>query len=200
MPALTRHQHGRWPHEQPSDLRQDPLFSGSHRPRLHRSLRLIIATGTATAGLCLVIAMVAMVAAAGGTSAASTASSGKEPRPGMTAGGQPGTGTHSGGQPSYRAGRTLEEFQGTGSGERGKFNIPAPGQWGIAWSYSCARNTPGTFVLGQTNVGLAYAIDVNVHGLGGHGLTWVTGAGQHSLVIISGCTWQLRVVARGQPS
>jgi hypothetical protein len=207
MPALTPRHHGHWPPWQAADQEQDLPFSGSPRPRLHRSLRLIIAAGTAAAGLCLVIGSVAMVAAAGGTKARSTASSGRDPGPGVPASGHlprgitggtgSGHGTDQGGKSSYRVGRTLDKFQGTGSGERGKFNIPEPGLWGIAWSYSCPQ-TPGTFVLGQTNVWLTYSIDVNVHGAAGHGLTWITSAGRHSLVIVSGCTWQLRVVARAK--
>ena len=210
MPTLTPRHHGQWPPWQPADQQQDLLFSGSRRPRLHRSLRLIIAAGTAAAGLCLVIGMVAMVAAAGGTNARSTASSRRDGGPGVSASGhlprgitggtgsRHGTGTHRGGQNDYQAGRTLDKFQGTGSGEQGKFTIHEPGFWGIAWSYSCPQNTPGTFVLGQTNVRLPYSIDVNVNGPAGHGLAWVTSAGQHSLVIVSGCSWQLRVVARGK--
>ncbi len=182
--------------------------AGPRRLRLHRTLRLIIAVGTVAAGLCLVIGMVAMVAEAGaakGTTAASSHAD-RQPAPGSSSTGQAppgkigpvghGAGTHRTSRPTpeYPLGRTLASYRGAGSGERGRFMIPRPGVWGIAWQYRCQAGQPGSFALGQTNAGLGQAMDVYSNGQGGHGLFWIRSAGQHSLVVISGCAWDLRVV------
>jgi len=179
------------------------------RPPVHRVLRLIMTAGAVAAGLCLIVGMVLMVAAAGGTGhAGSGTGSGSRsggsqltPPPHTGAHGQAGVPDSNGHHPSmspgsrYRVSRTLRVFKGQGTGEPGPFRIGKPGIWGLAWSYNCPPTRPGNFVLGETRTWIGFDVTQEAQGTWGQGLYWVTGdAGKHSLVVVSQCHWQLRVV------
>jgi hypothetical protein len=174
-------------------------------------LKLVMTAGAVAAGLCLVIGMVTLVVALGGPSHGRTAGSGRGPasatgrsRPGMRSKGSQRTGGRRGKPATGRArisprsfplGRTLRHYSGSGTGEPGLFQVPAPGVWGLIWQYRCPSGEPADFVLGETRSSSRMAITVQRSARSGHGAYWVTGdTGPHSLVIASRCAWQLRVV------
>src|ERR1022692_1790133 len=189
------------------------LPAGSRRSGLHRALRLIMAAAAAAAGLCFVVGLVAIVAAAGGTTKASDAGSARSIGPPSRGQGGPGltpTATPTPSAPDqtghpparsrpgarqFTSGRTIDVFTGSGSGERGTFTVRKPGNWGLAWRFSCPRSQPGDFILGQTGSAPIRSVNVNVSGSSSHGLFWMTGdSGPHSVVVVSECSWIVQVV------
>ena len=213
---------GEW--QSPSRSRHGgPLPSRPGRPGLHRTLRLIMTVAAAAAGLCLVVGLVAMVAGAGaGAKQATDAGSAHSTGPSISARSGPHgpgattpatptptptpdpsrsdqTGPQRGGHPpttsQFVKGRTIDFYQGSGSGERGMFDIAAPGNWGLAWQFDCPQGRPGDFVLGQIGGPLLSSVNVKVTGSSSHGLLWITKEnGWHSVVVVSECSWIVRVV------
>ena len=151
----------------------------------HRVLRLIMAVGAVAVGLCVVLAMVALVARLGDSPArtvAKTSSLGSSyPR---TADADPGR----------TADVTLARFFGGGSGERA-FMLRTPGRIAVAWSYRCRPGRPARFVLGEALVPAGLGLDQDRTGLRGAGRTMLTEhAGRHVLVVVSDCAWAIRVL------
>lgn len=162
--------------------------------------------GAIAAGLCLVVGMVTLVVALGGSKG------GRPQAAGHTPAGPAGTGTRSASSQrahpgsrevhrgarisshSYRRGTTLRNYRGSGTGEPGLFQVPAPGTWGLSWQYRCPGGQRGSFLLGETRSSAAMAITVQRTARSGQGTYWVVGdTGPHSLVIESRCAWHLRV-------
>ena len=89
--------------------------------------------------------------------------------------------------------RSLEVLRGVEvEVRRGGFLVPAPGVWGLLWSFSC-RSGRGTFAV--TEAGTGQALVVRAAGPVGRGLLWDThDAGHQGLVIRTACSWAVKVV------
>jgi hypothetical protein len=162
--------------------------------------------GAIAAGLCLVVGMVTLVVALGGSAGGRQQAAGHSP-PGQAGPGMRSSGSqraHPGSQAahrrarisprSYRRGTMLRTYRGSGTGEPGLFQIPSPGVWGLSWQYECPGGQRGSFLLGETRSSAAMAITVQRKARSGHGTYWVVGdTGPHSLVIESRCAWRLHV-------
>lgn len=172
----------------PPDLFTEPC----DRPPspLERVLRLVMATGAATAGVCLVLALVALMATAGSARLAGT-------HPGRQ-GASPSTV----GPPTLlRAGRTVGFQSGSGQRLPFRFRIDQYGQWGLAWSFRCPAGQRGEFAL---TVGGRdrdeHDENVDTSGTAGHEIVWhAPDQGDHQVMIVSSCPWTVRVVLPRAP-
>jgi hypothetical protein len=147
----------------------------------HRVLRLIMAVGAVAVGLCVVLAMVALVVSLGGSPARNVAKASDVgtayPRPRDLSGHAPAA--------------VLARYQGKGSGERA-FMLRAPGRIVLAWSYQCPAGRAARFTLGQALVPADHGLDQYRTGRIGSGTTQLSeDAGRHVLVVVSDCTWTL---------
>lgn len=150
----------------------------------HRVLRLIMAVGAVAVGLCVVLAMVALVVSFGSSPARNVAKTSgigaAYPQPRVLAGHAPAA--------------TLARYQGKGSGERA-FMLRTPGGVVLAWSYRCPAGKAARFTLGQALVPADLGLDLYRTGRVGSGSTQLReDAGRHVLVVVSDCTWTLSVM------
>lgn len=153
----------------------------------HRVLRLIMAVGAVAVGLCVVLAMVALVIRLGDSPARTIT---RTSNVGAT---YPGPSASATGQAS---GLALASYLGRGSGER-TFRLRAAGRIALAWSYRCPPGRAARFVLGQALVPADHGIDQDRSGPSGGGITVLTeNAGRHVLVVVSDCNWSIRVLRR----
>jgi hypothetical protein len=151
----------------------------STQPREHarRLLRLFVATGCYVAGLCLVIALVGLVAAI----RAHEHSSG------------PAADTRY--QHSDQAGRPLLTTVLTGrAGDSKDFWTRESGPWRLRWSYNCGPDTTGYLMVSQTGRRPVARTRLRRHGRVGHGVTrWYPATGAQHFEVSSDCTWRIRV-------
>lgn len=176
-----------------------PAWGGPSRSALGRALRLIATAGTAAGGMCLVLAMVAWVAARGAPHAA--------PSPAASdASGQAG--------PAARLmiGRTMATYRGAIPVSHRHFRVASPGDWGISWAFTCPASQHSRFVITVGGEDSGDAGDhlrddpdgrarVDITGSAGHGIYWRTSdPGPHSLLIVSRCPWTVRVVLPRLPA
>jgi hypothetical protein len=172
-----------------------PEWRGPGRSSLGRALRLIATAGTAAGGMCLVLAMVAWVAARGTPHPA--------PSPvASDASGQAG--------PAARLmiGRTMATYRGAGPMSHRHFRVASPGDWGISWAFTCPSGQHSRFVIRDGSEGSDdFREDsdgrarVDITGSAGHGIYWRTSApGPHPLLIVSRCPWIVRVVLPRLPA
>jgi hypothetical protein len=157
------------------------------RIHAHRALRLLAVAGTWAAGLCLVIGSVALVAETAGPASAthvSTAAGVHHLRHGKLAG-------HGG-----RARSLARTFRGTGNQTTGAFTVAVNHRWGLRWSYACpGRARPGNLLIREGGAGNR-GVSVSASGAAGAGSTWAySQAAGHYLVVISNCTWTIRVTS-----
>ena len=163
------------------------------RSPLRRRLRLIGAVGTAAGGMCLVLAMVALVATMTGTGVPRRASSSVSGHPSS----HPGQPSH---RPESQAGhllvgRTLAVYRGAGARKRSSFQLTRRGAWGISWGFTCPASHHGTFLMTEGGPGEKQDDQVDARGPAGHGVFWDTSdPGGHTLVVSSDCPWTVRVV------
>lgn len=178
--------------------------SAPSRPAVHRALRLVIAAGTAAAGVCLVLAMTVLVIQLGATRVTRTASS----RPTVVS--QSGNSTASLGGPGptasdgtaghWIAGPAIASFNSTGAARNDQFAVSSPGTWGLSWTFSCPARRSGTFQLTAKGTTTGDDVELDVAGPTGRGITWNTrDAGDHSLDVSSDCSWTARVVLPKTP-
>jgi hypothetical protein len=145
-----------------------------------------MAAGMVAAGLCLVLAFVALVAAHGngsssGSRVISSADSHHQSKGGAL-------------------GLVVRTIRGDGNRRTATFSISRPGLWGLAWSYSCASHQRGIFFLSEDNSGKDHGQHVDTSGQSGHGLIWSSGdSGKHYVTAESSCSWLIQVVLR-QPA
>jgi len=166
-------------------------FGGSTPVRLHahRALRLVVAAGAWTAGLCLIIASVALVAGAAGPARTAhlTTTAGRYSAPRSTGLTQPGGATH-----------VLHTFSGIGDQRTPQFTVAAHSRWTLDWLYQCMSGRPGQQLLIREGDATGSGISVNATGASGHGSTSaVTAARVHYLVVITSCAWTARILGRG---
>jgi hypothetical protein len=149
-----------------------------------RALRLFATAGIWVAGLCLVVASTALVAAASAPHVASTTGDATRVRTAQT-----GRAPH----------QQLASFHGHGNATTRSFRIAPYGPWELRWSYSCAAG--GEFVVetsSATASGAGGDPSVDEAGVSGSGDTWLDPDGRsHRLVVISTCDWTIKVVQPG---
>ena len=154
--------------------------AGAVRPSLprhdqvRRALRLLVAAGTCIAGLCLVVGLVALVAALTESSRAANVAANSRATPAMIT-------------------------SVTGSGNRTVANLAtARTGWRLSWSYACGPARTGRHLtVREVPVTGPPRTVVAARGQSGHGVSSVYHeSGPHGLAVISGCSWKLRVVGR----
>ncbi|HEU5420529.1 MAG TPA: hypothetical protein VFV41_22775 [Streptosporangiaceae bacterium] len=169
----------------------------------HRALRLFVTAGAWAAGLCLVTGLVALVAEAAGPAkathvAAAAGSSKLNPRATGARGGPGGDHGGGAGQPgsTRRPGTVLRAFAGTGNRTTGAFSVTAPGRWDLHWSFQCAPRAPRGGLIIREGGGGHDGLSVDAAGSAGTGSTSTYSAtASHYLVIITSCSWKVRVVS-----
>jgi hypothetical protein len=181
-------------------------FSVSSRLRqqAHRALRLFVTAGTWAAGLCLVIGLLVLVASAarpgriGHLTAASSAHAAAWRRAqanGARAARSSADRTAAGEKTaaSGQARQLIAEFAGHGDQTTGRFTLDESARWQLQWSYSCpAKLAYGLLIVEDTGASAVPSIDQS--GLAGHGDTWLHSDGaNHHLVVISTCSWTMKV-------
>lgn len=149
---LTDRRHNHQAHE------RSGAFPAPWSPR--RMWRLAMAVGIAGAGFCLVLAMVVLVVALGGTTTGSPqrvtrtstspsdASGGHSPyRTTIVYEPRPVAGHGSASTVRYGLGLLVAQFHGAGSVQGRQFRITSPGDWGISWQFSCPEGHPGDLTV-----------------------------------------------------
>lgn len=162
---------------------------------LHRAVRLLAGIGGCGAGLCLIIAMVALVAVDTGPGRPTHVTAAAEQRPtGLRASGR----ASAGGQPAPPAGgpSVLASFTGTGNQIRLPLSGAQGGSWELDWWYQCPGRPSGQLVIADSAAAVGGAL-VDQTGSWGQGSTWAGPTGTpHYLVVISSCRWAITVVGR----
>jgi hypothetical protein len=174
-------------------------------PPRHRLLRLAMVMGMAGAAFCLVLAMVGLVVALGDAGTAA-----KAPAPSYRTSAlyrSDGLGHREGHRHRHRqdaakaaahrfqVGPTVASYQGNGSPRHERFRVRGIGNWGISWRFSCPKPRTGSFGVSEADGEAADETELTAYGPNGHGLSWRShDPGDHSLVIISSCSWVVRVV------
>ncbi len=174
-------------------------------PGVHRALRLVIAAGTAAAGVCLVLGMTALVVKMGDDGVAGAANS----RPitarqasNLTAGhGDARPAGPPKAPPHWLAGPAIASFRGAGHANDAEFRVASHSAWGLSWSFRCAAGRAGRLIVTGSTRAAGYDLQIDASGPAGHGITWyASDPGNHSLDIISGCSWAVRVVLPRLPN
>jgi hypothetical protein len=187
----------------------------------HRILRLVMVVGLAGAGLCLVLALTGLVVAIGASRAPRAepkegTSSGRpdalrlrasaDYRPDHTdhpdhpdhtdngrAGSPPDAAARRAGR--FAVGTTIDKFRGAGLARHHKFKVSGPGDWGLSWTFTCPAKNSGRFTLSESDGKVTDDIELTASSPNGHGISWrLHDPGEHSLSIISDCSWIVRVV------
>jgi hypothetical protein len=195
----TYHDSDGWPRPLRAPQHAAAPFGPSSPARLkaQRALRLFATAGLWAAGLCLVIGAIVLVVAQakpGRLTPASVLTSvraGRLPTPAARP-----VATH----PARTARRTrgharqLAAFSGHGDKTTGSFRTAVGAGWQILWSYACARTVrAGLFVVEDATAGAAGA-SITQSGVAGHGVTTLRPAGRtHHLIVISNCSWTMKV-------
>ncbi len=185
-------------------------FPARRSPR--RMWRLAMAVGMTGAGFCLVLAVVVLVVALGGGGHQRYRTTiVYEPRP--------VSGNGSASAVRYGLGLLVARFHGAGSVRGDKFRITRPGDWGISWQFSCAQGHPGNLTVRAGHAatsngrsegygkragkaanqpgsgGQDSQVTFSASGHHGRGMSWYTSdPGDHTLEVISGCSWVIKIV------
>jgi hypothetical protein len=166
------------------------------RMHTHRALRLFVTAGAWAAGLCLIVASVALVAKAAGPVRAThlTPAAGHYR---ISSGQLPGRAGNGG--PSAPAGEALyvlRTFAGTGNRITSQFTVAANSRWELRWSYECTGQAPaGRLIIMEGNAAHS-GVSVDAAGAEGQGSTWAySDAGTHYLVVTTNCAWTAKVLA-----
>jgi hypothetical protein len=193
-------------------------LSSSVRRQAHAALRLFVTAGTGAAGLCLIIGLVVLLthAAAPGARARQLAAAGRPTAPATRS---QRAQVHRAGDADSRAAsqalspslaatgkngrapdRVIAEFAGRGNQVTRQFSVKTGARLELRWSYICPAGLPLDQLIvedaGGTPRGhasLGESIDATA--TGGSGATWVVPSGDsHYLVVISTCSWHMKVV------
>jgi hypothetical protein len=94
--------------------------------------------------------------------------------------------------------RAIASFDGHGDMVTHRFAVSTKADWQIVWSYRCpARLSTGLLVVEDAVPG-AVGAAISTSGTAGHGDTWLDPDGRsHRLVVISTCSWTMRVIQSG---
>ena len=170
-----------------------PTFglSSPARAGAHRALRLFVTVGTWAAGLCLVIGSIVLVSSTSSSPLARMARAGS--RSSVDTGER--LAGHRSRLPSPLPAPEIAAFAGRGDETTSQFALKSRAAWQIWWSYSCPAGVPvGQLIVEDAAPG-AVGASIDQTGDAGHGETsLVAGAGTHHLVVISNCSWQLKVM------
>jgi|HubBroStandDraft_1064217.scaffolds.fasta_scaffold172441_1 hypothetical protein len=119
----------------------------------------------------------------------------RQDRPGHREGRRRGQDTAKAAAHRFQVGATVASYQGNGSARHERFLVRGIGNWGISWNFSCAKPGTGSFGVSEADSKAADEIELTAYGPNGHGLSWNShDPGDHSLVIVSNCSWVVRVV------
>jgi hypothetical protein len=173
-------------------------------PRLQASrvLRLFATAGIWAAGLCLVIGLLVLVASAapGPAASLSAASSAQHDRdhgatrPGRTGGGSADSPGHR--APAAGSG-VLAVFAGRGDATTRQFLVSTAASWQIQWSYQCPASMSAGLMVVEDADPAADGASISESGAAGRGDTWLNPeGGTHHLVVISTCSWTMKVMQR----
>jgi|SRR5580658_3028636 hypothetical protein len=172
-------------------------FTGSG-PR--RTLRLAMLIGGAGACFCVVLAMIGLVVELGGPGppVGRKTQVAVAPKKSETAGLRPAASAayHLGSAKGrFLAGATVALYRGSGSVNSRKFKVREPGDWGIYWRFTCPLIRIGSFTMSETGSKDTKDIELSASGPNGHGISWhIHDPGDHSLTIISNCSWLVSIV------
>jgi hypothetical protein len=159
-----------------------PLGATPARIHTRRALRLLTVAGAWAAGLCLVVGSITLVAEAAEPASATHVSTAAGVR-------------HLGNSKLASHARPLTHtFRGTGNMTTGQFTVAPQRRWNLQWSYACAGRAPaGHLLIREGGAGNA-GVSVTATGPAGTGSTWTYAhAAAHYLVVITNCTWTIRV-------
>jgi hypothetical protein len=191
---MTYQTQGNW--RLPPRCPQHAAPAGRSTPRrihTHRALRLFVAAGTWAAGLCLILASVALVAAAAGPARATHLS----PTAGHYRLSSGRLGGQAGAQQPTAPLDVLRTFSGTGNLITSKFTVAARGRWELRWSYRCTATAPGGRLVIREGNAANSGVSVDAAGAEAQGSTWAySDAGSHYLVVVSSCAWTAKVLGR----
>jgi hypothetical protein len=158
------------------------------RLRLHKALRLFVAAGAWGAGLCLIIASVALVAEASGSGSpdhVTATSRAYHLKQGGPADRQ---------APSQPIRVTLARFAGTGGTVTRAFRVASASRWQLTWSYHCAEAQPAGQLQIRQGGAAGGGLIVSAAGRAARGSTWTySTASTHYLVVTTGCAWTIEV-------
>jgi hypothetical protein len=163
----------------------------------HRALRLFVTAGAWAAGLCLIVASVALVAKAAGPGRAThvTSAAHQNRMPSGQLSGHAGTGGQS--APAGGAHDVLRTFAGTGNRVTSQFTVAAQGRWELRWSYQCAGHASADRLIIMEGNAAHSGVSVDAAGAEGEGSTWAySDAGTHYLVVTTNCDWTAKVLGR----
>jgi hypothetical protein len=155
-----------------------PASVGHHT---RRALRLFAIAGIWVAGLCLVVASTALVAAESAPHRANMAAAATTVRTAA---------------PRRASDQPLATFHGHGNAVTRSFWIAARSQWELHWSYSCPAGGHFLVEAGSGAAGSkARGPRVDVSGVSGNGVTSLNPDGQrHDLIVRSACSWTITVM------
>jgi hypothetical protein len=159
------------------------------RLHAHRALRLFVTGGAWAAGLCLIIALVVLVADAAGPGRATHVSTDGRYRLQSKA-----RSTHPAG-----ADHVLRTFAGIGDRTTPRFTVAARSRWRLRWLYQCTPGEPGKRLIIREGNATGAGISVSRTGPSGSGSSasaYAT-ARTHYLVVITNCAWTAQVLDRG---
>jgi hypothetical protein len=165
-----------------------PFTLSAHaRQHMHRALRLFVTAGTWAAGLCLVIGSIVLVVSAASSNrddplAATSAA-------GLTAGRAGPAAAHD---------RVVAAFAGYGDRSSRSFRVGKNAAWQLQWSYTCPVRLRAGLLVVEVAGARAVGATISQSGAGGHGAQSISPDGQtHRLVVISSCSWTMKVTQKG---
>jgi hypothetical protein len=153
--------------------------SSPSREHTRRALRLFVTAGCYVAGLCLVLALVAVVAAMTAPGHASGLAADDKVR-------------HSVNGPT----RLVPVLTHRGDG---RFSTTVHGPWQLRWWFGSCRPTgaAGYLFVRETSPGGPGSARLDRRGRAGSGATrWFRNTGTHRFLVRSDCTWTMRVQQR----
>ena len=179
---------------------RQPGLSGRTGRLTRHVLRLFITCVAWTTGLGLVIGSIALIATIAAPRQATPpmklvpqdANSGlRSAQYGAT----PQSGTAAG----HKGYQVLAAFSGHGSRRTAHFSVIATLPWQLRWTYTCARRADaGRFKVLRADMAAGHATrstGIEEYATSGHGSAWFRPSSQqHYLVVISACSWHIKVV------
>ena len=166
-------------------------------------MRLVLASGLAAAGLCLILGLTALAATLGtgqdaadpGNMAAAVKPVSNDGTPGTSASPPAASRTSDDQRTPRPAGRTIASLHGAGQPMRTHFRIGRPGAWGMAWRFTCIAGHTGHLIVREGPGVSRSNVEFDASGRAGGGTTWnILDPGRHSLTIVSDCSWSLRLM------
>jgi hypothetical protein len=110
-----------------------------------------------------------------------------------TAGRQSGPLRPSAGRSAARA-PALAAFTGYGDETTRKFRINQAARWQIQWAYTCPPSMRSGLLVVEDAAPNAVGASISEAGTAGRGATWLrSSARTHRLVVISTCSWTMKV-------